>query len=254
MYANLVVRRGRHIPIIEAKSILREQKKRTTAQRTRERLNLKRAQTGRRPITPREAVAEPIVHLNVLQASKLTNYEASDCFYQQNWFAVSIDNFPATTIETPSGWDYGRITKMQLELQLKDAQRMNSYIDWIPFFAQFPALRSLRIIPTFHSRYYDWARSELSDWNTAHYIFRAFFRELLATIPEGLVLKLGPSSDPEENMKLEGKASVHRRVLWDMYAELGTRTDSGESRDFVAVGQIVDYGPMDAMKGQDVVG
>lgn len=129
VYSYLVVHRGRRTPIVEAKLILREQKKRATAQRTRERLNFKRAQSGRRPIAPRETTTEPIIHLDVFQASKLLHYEASDCFYQHNWFAISIDNLPSTTIETPLGWDYGRITKMQLELQLKDTQRMNSYID-----------------------------------------------------------------------------------------------------------------------------
>ena len=239
----MVVRRGRRTPIIEARSILRDQKKRATAQRTRERLNLKRAQSGRRPIAPRDAATEPVVHLDVLQASKLLHFEASDCFYQNNWFAISIDNLPSTAIETPAGWDYRRITKMQLELQLKDAQRMNSYIDWVPFFAMFPSLRWLRIIPTFHSRYYEWAHSELNAWKSAHYIFRAFFRELLASIPEPLILKMGPSSYQQENMQLEGKVSVGKRVLWDMYVDLGMRRDVCGSGNFLAVDQIVDCFP-----------
>ncbi|KAF2678431.1 hypothetical protein K458DRAFT_138823 [Lentithecium fluviatile CBS 122367] len=243
VYSYLVVRRGRRTPILEAKSSLRAQKKRATAQRTRERLNLKRIQSGRRPIAPREPATEPVVHLDVLRASKLLHFEAGDCLYQHNWFAISIDNFPSTAIETPPGWGYARITKMQLELQLKDAQRMNSYIDWAPFFAMFPSLRFLRIIPTFHPRYYDWAISELNEWNSAHYIFRAFFRELLASIPEQLVLKLGPSLIHHDDMQLEGKATVGKRVLWDMYTELGTRRDVGGSGNFFAVDQIVDCPP-----------
>lgn len=246
VYSYLVVRRGRQSSIIEARSILREQKKRAVAQRTRERLNLKRMQSGRRPMAPREPSTEPVVHLGILQGSRLLHYEASDVLYKHNWFAISIDNFPSTAIETPVGWNYSLITKMQLELQLKDPQRMNRYIDWVPFFSRFPSLRSLRIIPTFHARYYDWARSELLDWASAHYIFRAFFREFLASIPEHLTLKLGPSLDHHNNMELEGKATVSRRVLWDMYVELGMRRDLGGSGAFLAVDQIVDLPPCQA--------
>lgn len=151
-----------------------------------------------------------------------------------------MDNLPATTIETPFGWDFSRIVKIQLELQLKDAQRTNSYIDWESFFAQFPALRVLRIIPTFHSKFYDWAHSELHDWSGAHYVFRAFFRELLASIPERLVLKLGSSADPRDDMHLEGKATVSKRLLWNMYAEMGMRRDIGGSGNFLAISQIID--------------
>ena len=223
MYSYLVVGRGRRTPIIEAKSILQGQKKRATAERTRIRLNQKRAQSGRKLIAPRESVVDPIVHLNVLQASKLLQYEASDFMYENNWFALSLDNFPVTTIDTPFGWDYSRVTKMQLELQLKDSQRMNSYIDWATFFAAFPALRSLRIIPTFHPKYVAWAQTELNDWGTAHFIHRAFFRELLASIPEKFVLKLGPSLKPKDDMQLEGRVTVSKVVLREMYLELGTR-------------------------------
>lgn len=158
-----------------------------------------------------------------MRASRSLYHEAKDYFYHCNYFALSIDSFPATTIETPYGWDYSRIKKMQLEIQVKDAQRMNNYIDWASFFAQFPSLVHLRIIPSFHPRYYEWARMELEDWSTTHFIFRAFFRELLASIPEHLLWKLGQSIDPQEDMQLEGRAPVSKKVLWDMYAELGPR-------------------------------
>ncbi|KAF2872217.1 hypothetical protein BDV95DRAFT_38949 [Massariosphaeria phaeospora] len=242
VYSYLVVRRGKKKSIIEAKEILRGQKKRATAQRTRERLNQKRVQNGRAPVSLRDAVTEPIVRLSVLQASKLLHYEASDCLYQSNWFAVCLDNFPVTRLDTPLGWNFSQITKLQLELQLKDAQRMNSYIDWATFFAAFPSLRFLRIIPTFHPRYYDWARTELQDWDTAHYIQRAFFRELLAAVPENLDLKLGPSLDSGDDMTLEGKSPVSKRVLLHMYAELGMRRDVGGSGGYIAVDRIVDCG------------
>ena len=115
---------------------------------------------------------------------------------------------------------------MQLELQLKDVQRMNSYVDWITFFAAFPSVRRLRIIPTFHTRYYDWARTELETWGNAHFIFKAFFRELLVSIPERLHLRLGPSPNPEDNMQMEAKMHVSRDLLREMYTELGTRRDA----------------------------
>ncbi|KAF2712651.1 hypothetical protein K504DRAFT_401733 [Pleomassaria siparia CBS 279.74] len=248
VYSYLVVRRGRRTPIIEAKTILKNQKKRVTAERTRIRLNQKRAQSGRRSITPREAATEPIVHLHVLQASKALQYEVSEYLYENNWFAISIDNFPMTTIDAPLGWDYSRMTRLQLELQLKDAQRMNSYIDWMTFFAAFPSVRFLRIIPTFHPRYYDWAQAELHDWNTAHFVFRAFFRELLANIPKRINLKLGPSLRPKDDMQLEGKVAVGRGLLMQMYMELGTRRErdvhGGVFGGCLKVDRIIDCEPV----------
>jgi hypothetical protein len=202
-------------------------------------------QSGRQPISPRDAITEPIIHLNVLQASKALQYEASDYMYEKNWFAISLDNFPVTTVDAPFGWDYSRITKIQLELQLKDSQRMNSYIDWATFFAAFPALRSLRIIPTFHPKYVAWAQAELNNWSTAHFIHRAFFRELLASIPERLALKLGPSLKMKDDMQLEGRVPVGREVLRGMYLELGTRrvidANRGGFGAALKVDQIIDF-------------
>lgn len=219
----LVVYHGRRIPILDAKTILRDQKKRAIVQRNRERLNVKRAQVGRRPVAPRETVLEPIIQSNVMQASRMLHYEATDCFYRHHHFAFTIDSLPSFTIQTPFKWDYSRIKRMQLELQLKDAQRMNSYIDWTPFFAMFPSLIYLRIIPSFHPRYYEWAQPELAEWSIAHYNYRAFFRELLASVPEHLVLKLGQSANSQDDMHLEGKAAVSKRVLRDMCADVGTK-------------------------------
>lgn len=224
MLSYLVVRRGRQLPLLEAKAIIREQKKRATVLRNREKLNIKRAQTGRPPVAHRDAPNEPIVCLGAVSASRTLYHEAKDCFYRCNHFAISLDSFPATTMEIPAGWDCSRIKRLQLELQLKDAPRMNSYVDWTSFFAQFPSLVHLRIVPSFHPRYYEWARPELEDWNTAHFVFRAFFRELLASIPEGLACKLGQSMDPQEDMQLEGKAAVPNKLLWDMYTDLGPRS------------------------------
>ncbi|KAF2267902.1 hypothetical protein CC78DRAFT_32020 [Lojkania enalia] len=219
VYSYLVIRRGSKVPIIEARAIIRGQRKRVTAKRTRERLNQKRAQTGKRPIIPRESTAEPIIHSNVLQASQQLHDEATDFLYQNNWFAMSLENFCFTTIDAPVGWKCDRITRLQLELQLKDSQRMNYYIDWAAFFSSFPAIRFLHIIPSFHPRYHDWARTELQDWENAHFVFRGFFRELMASIPEWIHLKLGPSFDPTEDMHLEGQGPVSTRLLEQMHDE-----------------------------------
>lgn len=221
VYSYLVVRRGKKIPIIEAKSILRVQKKRATAQRTRERLNQKRVLSGKRPIMPRDQSADPIVHPTVLQTSRQVHYEAKDLLYKTNWFGISLENFDFSTLEVPTGWDLTKINKIQLELQLKDSQRMNSYNDWATFFASFPALRFLRIIPTFHSRYYDWTRTELTTWDTVHFIFRGFFREMVAAVPRHVHLMLGPSLDAREDMRLEGRSHISTRLLQQMYLEYG---------------------------------
>jgi hypothetical protein len=160
-----------------------------------------------------------------MQASKLLYYEATDHFYLSNTFAISLDTYPITTIDVPSGWHLPRISKLQLELQLKDAQRMNTYVDWTSFFSQFTSLRHLRIIPSFHARYYDWASGEFATWEGAHYVFQAFFRELLVGVPEGVELKLGPSGVEGGTMLLEGRQSVSRGVLRRMYDGLGVRRD-----------------------------
>ncbi|KAF2660454.1 hypothetical protein K491DRAFT_589055 [Lophiostoma macrostomum CBS 122681] len=238
VYSYLVVRRGRRVPIIEAKSIIRAQKKRATAQKHRERHNQRRILSGRPPIVPREPVTDSIVHLNILQTSQCLRWEARDHFYHNNWFAISLDAFPITTMDVPESWDLGRITKMQLELQLKDAQRMNTYVDWTTFFNQFSALRHLRIIPTFHQRYYDWAQSEISTWDESHFVFRAFFRELLVSVPEHLNLKLGPALDSQDVMTLEGRGHVSRDFLRQMYTETGTRRDM--NGNYIGVKRIVD--------------
>ncbi|KAF2000112.1 hypothetical protein P154DRAFT_576442 [Amniculicola lignicola CBS 123094] len=206
VYSYLVVRRGRKVPIIESRAILRNQKKRAATQRTRERLNQKRVLSGKRPIIARDTASEPIIFPGVLQSSRQLQVEASDHLYQNNWFSISLESYSPIVIDAPLGWDFSRITKLQLELQLKDSQRMNNFIDWSSFFASFPALRFLRIIPTFNSRYYDWAHTELETWTTAHFVFRGFFRELLASVPGTTQLKLGPSLDPLDDMHLEGRA------------------------------------------------
>ncbi|KAF2473162.1 uncharacterized protein BDR25DRAFT_302154 [Lindgomyces ingoldianus] len=100
---------------------------------------------------------------------------------------------------------------------------MNNYIDWATFFSTFPNLKFLRIIPTFHTRYFDWARLELQNWENAHFVFRAFFRELLASIPDRIHLGLGLSCEPEENMHLEGRGTVSLSFLQQMYDDLSRR-------------------------------
>lgn len=224
MLSYLVVRRGPPLPLLEAKVILQDQKKRITVSRNREKQNIRRAQTGRLPIAHRNSPTEPIVCLDAMRASRTLYHEAKDCFYRSNHFAISLDSLPATTMKIPAGWDCSRIKRLQLEIQLKDSPRMNSYIDWTSFFAKFPSLVHLRIIPSFHSRYYEWSRPELEDWSTAHFVFRSFFRELLASIPENIVCKLGQSMDPGSNMQLEGKAPIPSKILWDMYTDLGPRS------------------------------
>ncbi|KAF2176630.1 hypothetical protein K469DRAFT_399487 [Zopfia rhizophila CBS 207.26] len=249
VYSYLVVCRQRKTSVVEAKAILRSQKKRASAQRTRERLNEKRAQAGRPPISPRGSAADPFIHSNILLTSKQLYHEAGDCMYQNNWFAISLDNFCYTdiksTIDAPLSWDFSKITRMQIELQLKDSQRMNRYINWGSLFSAFSTLRFLRIIPTFHPRYYDWAHSELKTWESTHFVFRAFFRELLASIPGNINLKLGPSPCPEDDMQLEGRCHISTRLLRKMYLEIGKRrgidTREHEGRD-VSVGRAVECG------------
>jgi hypothetical protein len=143
--------------------------------------------------------------------------------YSSNWFAISLNKLPSTSFDTPYGWVPCQVKRLQVEVQIKDAIRMNKYVDWSSFFSTFESLRFLRVIITFHPRYYEWARTELYDWHTTHYVHKAFFRELLGAIPGHVDLMIG---SPMDGTELQGTATVHRGFLRDMYAELGSKTDS----------------------------
>jgi hypothetical protein len=222
VYSSLVVRQNNDRPTIAAAPILIDRKRRTASRAKRERANRKRLSSGRPPVRVRETETEPIVHLYIFQASQRLYAEAKDCLYSNNWFAITLDRLPLTTFETPYGWDLSRITRLVVELQLKDAAHMNSYVDWTAFFASFTSLRFLRIIPTFHPRYHDWACPEFADWTTTHFVHKAFFRELLAAIPSHLDIKFGSSSDATNVTHLQGKA-IGCSLLTDMYTDLGPR-------------------------------
>lgn len=206
--------------VVAAVPLLHERKRRVAAEVKRERLNRKRMSDGRAPVRVRLPDPEPLLHLNLLRASRTLYAEAKDCLYSSNWFAVTLDRLPLTTFETPFGWDLSRVTRLQVEVQLKDAAHMNSYVDWIALFSAFKSLRFLRVLPTFHPRYHDWALPELSDWSTTHYIHKAFFRELLAAIPSRVDVTL--PVDPNGDMHLQGKP-IGQTLIKDMYNELGVR-------------------------------
>lgn len=183
----------------------------------RDRVNQKRILSGRPPIRMREK-PEPILHLRLLQASRRLHDEARDYLYSNNWFAITLDKLPLTTFEAPSGWDLSKITRLQVELQLKDAAHMNSYVDWTALFSAFTSLRSLHVTPTLHTRYYDWAFPELSDWTTTHYVHKAFFREFFAAIPKLVDVKLDSSPDVTTELQLHGKA-ISKTLGRDICAE-----------------------------------
>lgn len=233
VYSALVTRRnGFGRSIIAATPLLQDRKRRISAQASRERLNRKRALEGRPPVQARIDETEPVIDLNILRASQRLNIEAKDCLYTSNWFAITLSRLPLTTFETPYGWDLSRITKLQLEVQIKDAAHMNSYIDWTTFFISFPALRWLRIVPTLHTRYSDWALPELSEWSTAHYIHKAFFRELMVSVPADANLRVGVASQNVVELQLQAKV-VKEEFVQDMCAELSSwRNGSSTQRRY----------------------
>jgi hypothetical protein len=116
-----------------------------------------------------------------------------------------------------------------MEIQLKDAAHMNSYVDWAAILTPFTSLRSLHIVPTLHPRYFDWADSELKDWTTTHYIHKAFFRELLATLPCQVSVKFGGSAECQDDMHLQGNV-INETLIEDMYAELGANRPTQPTR------------------------
>ncbi|OAL49660.1 hypothetical protein IQ07DRAFT_511551 [Pyrenochaeta sp. DS3sAY3a] len=223
VYSHLVVKRSLpHESVLEAIPILKKRKKRTTAEVARHRLNQRRMAGGKRPITARKTGSEPEVDLSLLQVSQRVHDETTDHLYSNNWFAITLSKLPTLSIETPYGWNLQRVKKLQLELQLKDAPRMNSYIDWSTFFSTFSSLRFLRVVFTFHPRYIDWASPELSDWATTNYVYKAFFRELLVAVPSHAELKLGPPLTKMKDLKAQSRTAVSQKLLLDMYTELGT--------------------------------
>ncbi|KAI4959155.1 hypothetical protein J4E86_002876 [Alternaria arbusti] len=232
VYSHLVVRRtSRSLPILDATTILNDRKKRLAALKSRERLNQRRLSTGKRPVCPRTAEPEPLLHLELLRASQRLAGEATDCMYTNNWFAISLNKLPVPTYDIPHGWDLSRVKRLQVELQLKDAIRMNRYVDWASFFSALPSLQFLRIVPTLHPRYYEWSHPEFHEWSTTPFVHKAFFRELLAAIPAYVDLKIGLAMDnASDDVQMQGEVFLHRKYLWDMYAELGSRVDGAGRR------------------------
>jgi hypothetical protein len=163
--------------------------------------------------------------------------EGMDSMYSSNWFAISLNKLPLTSFEVPYGWTPSQVKRLQVEFQIKDAIRMNKYTDWTLFFSAFQSLRFLRIVITLHPRYFEWAHPELCDWRATHYIHKAFFRELLAAIPAAVDLRI---ASPMDGTKLQGNDTINKSFLRDMYAELGSRTDSAGRP--LAVNRVVEYG------------
>jgi hypothetical protein len=219
VYSCLVTRPSGGRSLIAAMPILNSRKKRVTAHAKRGRVNRRRIFDGKQPLRTRETHVEPVVNLKFLQSSHRLHQEAKDCLYSSNWFAITLDRLPHTTFETPYGWDLSRVTRLQVELQLKDAAHMNSYVDWSTLFSPFTSLRFLHVVFTFHPRYYDWAYSELCDWSKTQYVHKAFFRELLVAIPGHVDVKLGTPNSLVDS-QLQGKV-VSEILVRDMYAELG---------------------------------
>lgn len=136
VYSYLVVRPSNSCAsVIDAFSIAKQRKKQVAAQATRDQLNVKRLLCGKAPMRARTTTAKPTLHLNLLLASQRLRLEASDSFYSTNWFAITLQHLPAIKTETPTGWDLSRIKRLQVELQFKDATRMNKYVDWTTFFS-----------------------------------------------------------------------------------------------------------------------
>lgn len=228
VYAYLVVHpNSGHGPAIKATTILRNRKQRIAAQAARERLNGRRLVNGKSPVCSRLAASEPLMHMDLLRASRRLHTEASDCLYSKNWFHISFSKLPSTEFDTPFGWDLSRVKKLELDLEIKDSLRMNRYIDWTTFFSALPSLRFLRITPRLHARYFEWAYPELSEWQTAHYIHKAFFRELLAAIPGYVDLRIGSSMKDVQVRGSSESMRIKANLLYDMYADLGSRKDRG---------------------------
>lgn len=151
------------------------------------------------------------------------HFEASNCLYANNWFRITLDKLPSIAFEIPYGWDIARIKKLHVELPIKDSLRMNRHIDWASLFAAFPSLRTLRIQPTFHKRYYEWAVEELHEWRSTHYVHKAFFRELMFAVPVWVDIRIGFLQAVNAGLTASGNIPIDASVLRDMYLELGRR-------------------------------
>lgn len=210
-------------PVLDASAIQQNHKKRLSAENARNRLNQKRAAAGRQATSSRIFKREPALQLNILCASQRLYAETSRHLYNNNRFRLSLTKLPLTTFEVPYGWDRARIVRLDLNLQIKDALRMDRHIDWSTFFSSFSALRFLRIIPSFHPRYYEWAHEQLLDWNTTHYIHKAFFRELHAAIPGSIQLQWGDGQDIARCKGPQDNLLINQNFLKEMIAHLGCK-------------------------------
>lgn len=219
VYSYLVVAKDPYLePMLDATTIQRNRKKRLAAENARNRLNQKRLAAGKQVANTRHSRREPSLHLNILCASQRLYAESTRLLYNNNRFRLSLAKLPLTVFETPYGWDLARIMRLDLNLQIKDALRMDRHVDWSTFFSTFPALRFLRISPSFHPRYYEWAHEELRDWKTAHYVHKAFFRELIAAIPDSVQFQWGDLADMRMCEGIQNDLLISQAFLEDMYA------------------------------------
>lgn len=220
----LINNRCKNDPVFSAPEIKKGIRKRVAINRRRQTLSKKREEEGKKSVQRRAPTTEPLAYISILSACKQIHDEAKDILYRKNSFRIAIRNFKWDN--NPEymqldcglyGWDFPRITNLQLELSIDWHADLATRVNWVGLTKAMPALRRLQVFVTLPdpSR---WGRSELSDWGQVDWKYKAIFRDLVAAIPKSVNVKWGLTLR-QKVRDFKDKDYVEGRVLRAMYRE-----------------------------------
>jgi len=220
----LINNRRKNDPVFSAPEIKKGMRKRKAINRRRQTLSKKREEEGKKPLQRRAPTTEPLAYISILSACKQIHDEAKDILYRKNSFRIAIRNFKWDN--SPEymqldcglyGWDFPRITNLQLELSIDWHANLATRVNWVGLTKAMPALRRLQVFVTLPdpSR---WGRIELSDWGQVDWKYKAIFRDLVAAIPKSVNVKWGLTLR-QKVRDFKDKDYVEGWVLRTMYRE-----------------------------------
>jgi hypothetical protein len=216
----LVNNRCKNDPVFSAPEIKKGIRKRQTINRIRQTLSNKREKEGKKSPQRRAPTTEPLAYVSILSVCKQIHDEAKDILYRKNSFRIAIRNFKWDN--SPEymrldyglhGWDFPRITNLQLELSIDWHANLATRVNWVSLTKAMPALRRLQVFVTFPD-----PSRELSDWGQVDWKYKAIFRDLVAAIPKSVNVKWGLTLR-QKVRDFKDKDYVEGRVLRAMYRE-----------------------------------
>ena len=220
----LVNNRCKNDPVFSALEIKKGIRKREATNRRMQTLSKRREEEGKKPLQRKAPTTEPLAYISILSACKQIHDEAKDILYRKNSFHIAIRDFKWNN--NPEymqldcglyGWDFPRITNLQLELSIGWNANLATRVNWVGLTKTMPALRRLQVFVTLPDLSH-WHRSQLSDWGQVDWKYKAIFRDLVAAIPKSVNVKWGPTLK-QKVRDFKDKDYVEGRVLRAMYRE-----------------------------------